>query len=107
MKNHSTSDWDCNESYAAEEWDESIILRSLLDDFMRYTAEGSQLVDDYYSLLPLVVQDINKSENEESFFYKTFSKLMKCVAHLREHNYKQTFQEYKAMVFDIKNKFNL
>lgn len=82
--------------------DEMNILRSFRDDYMRSTIEGYQLVNEFYSLVPVIVDGIEKSPQKEMCFKRAYSTFKKCIALIRENNFDQAFFEYKTMVSAIK-----
>lgn len=81
-------------------------LRSFRDSYMKASPEGKRLVEEYYSIAPKIVSEINKSESRFEIYDDLYEKVIKrCVSFIEEGRFEETKDLYCKMVNGLQEKF--
>ncbi len=88
----------CNYKGLSDNCEQLTVLRRYRDEQLAKTEEGQQLIKQYYSVAPEIVQAIEASDNKENTYEYIFSIIEQCVQLIKSKDFNQTLQTYKDMV---------
>lgn len=86
----------------ADGCEELTVLRAFRDNYVKKTADGGELVKQYYEIAPEIVEKIDGSQKREYFYKYIYGVVTACVKFIKENKYKEALSEYKKMVVKFK-----
>ena len=91
----------------ADDCKELTVLRSFRDTYLKSTQEGRALVEEYYSVAPLIVEKINSSDKKEKYYEYIYEVVEKCVKLIGIGEKERALNEYKFMTLNLKKEFKI
>ena len=91
----------------ADDCEELTVLRSFRDTYLKSTQEGRALVEEYYSVAPLIVEKINSSDKKEKYYEYIYEVVEKCVKLIGIGEKERALNEYKFMTLNLKKEFKI
>lgn len=104
VNNSDTEDWDCylttacvSEMGLPDNCNELSKLRFLRDNYILKTAEGQEMIKEYYRKAPLVVKSLNKLKNRSGIYRHIYHDLISFSVRMIENgNYEEATEYYKS-----------
>jgi hypothetical protein len=90
-----------------DDCDELTTLRRFRDEYMKSTEEGTQLVDEYYKIAPIIVEKIETSGKREVYYKYINEVVERCIKLFNINENERVLNEYKFMVINLKKEFAL
>lgn len=85
-----------------DDCEELTVLRSFRDGYMLTNKEGKALVDEYYTIAPVIVEKLMASEHADAYFKDIYQTILKCVQLIKSGENEQAIDVYKQMVLKYK-----
>lgn len=85
--------------------EELTALRRFRDTYMKSTENGRKSVEEYYSIAPKIVAQIDKSADKDSVYNEIYGVIVKCIADIERGNNAFAEQRYCDMVNSLKLRF--
>ena len=82
--------------------EELTALRNFRDGYMKKSAVGARLVEEYYAVAPQIVKAIDKSPERDGYYNYIYGEIKTCVALINAGKYKETQKRYTQMVTRLK-----
>jgi hypothetical protein len=83
------------------------ILRYYRDNYLLNTINGRRMVEDYYSIAPIIVNQIDRLPNKNQIYSDIYSQyLKKIILLINQNEFDSASQKYKTMVDDLLIKYN-
>jgi formylglycine-generating enzyme required for sulfatase activity len=96
----------CNNSGKPDDCYELTSFRQFRDGWLAKQPDGKELIDEYYKIAPLIVENINKSEKKESIYTAIWERcLLNCLRLIEEKQFHECKKEYMRMVDELKSVF--
>lgn len=96
----------CVNTYGlSDDCQELTILRWFRDTYIRSLSNSNSLVDEYYTIAPLIIQKIQEDPNHEKVWGNIFTIIQKSVKLILKSDYDRAFNEYIKMVNDLKRNY--
>lgn len=87
-----------------DDCEELTALRNFRDGYMKKSAEGARLVEEYYEVAPKIVKAIEASPEKSKYYDYIYGKIKTCMALIAQGSLEETQKEYTDMVAYLKNK---
>lgn len=85
---------------------ELTMFRNFRDNWLSKQIDGKQLITEYYSIAPKIVERINNLNNAKEIYQQIWEKYLKsCLYYLEQKDEKSCKKQYIKMVLDLKNKY--
>lgn len=79
-----------------------VTLRNYRDNYLLKTTNGRKLVDNYYSIAPLIVNQIDSLKTKNQIYFGIYERYIKNIVNLINHNeFESATQKYEKMVDDL------
>lgn len=83
-------------------------FRRFRDLWLLYEPDGKAIIEEYYSIAPLIVQYIESNDEKADIYRNIFDKyLSKCLKRIEDNDYQGCKQKYIEMVNELKHMFLL
>lgn len=82
-------------------------LRRFRDSYMRQTQIGRALIDEYYQVAPKIVQRINTSNKQETYYSYINEVIDRCVNFIENGENEKALTEYRFMTLNLKKIFEI
>lgn len=82
--------------------EELTVLRNFRDGYMKKSAVGARLVEEYYAVAPQIVKAIDKSPERDGYYNYIYGEIKTCVALINAGKYEETQKRYTQMVTRLK-----
>lgn len=82
-------------------------LRRFRDSYMRQTQIGRALIDEYYQVAPKIVQRINTSNKQETYYSYINEVIDRCVNFIENGENEKALTEYRFMTLNFKKIFEI
>ena len=84
------------------------LLRNYRDDYLLKTKEGQKIVDNYYLIAPIIVNQIEMFENKKEIYSDIYDQHLKNIVYLVNNNKLESASEkYEEMVKELITKYNI
>ena len=81
-------------------------LRNFRDNVLMNMHEGKELIEEYYSIAPSIVENINKAEGKSEIYLNIYNEMILPVMENIEHeNYTRAVDIYRNYTFALKTKY--
>ena len=87
--------------------EELTVLRAFRDGYMQTIDGGAGLIKEYYSVAPNIVDRIKTSDGQDKYFKYIYGVVERCVKLISSGENERALNEYKNMVNNLRNEFNL
>ena len=85
---------------------EITLMKEFRDGFFSRTAEGRQLIQEYYDIAPTIVKRIaREADPEEKYLYLWNTYIRKCVEFIEKDQNRQCGRLYQAMMSELKEEY--
>lgn len=85
-----------------DDCEELMLLRHYRDDWLANQPEGPRLIEEYYSIAPGIVQNIDRLPNANEIYMGLYRKYIKpCVDMINKKYYLECENHYKQMVLSL------
>lgn len=85
---------------------ELTMLRNFRDYWLAHQPEGENLIKEYYEIAPVIVDNINRSNEKEETYMKIWNEyLVPCLSFIEEKRYEDCKELYILMVKSLKSNF--
>jgi len=78
------------------------VLRNFRDTYVASTANGKELINEYYQTAPLIVNEINKRSNANEIYSSLFTEIENAVSLIEQKMYSVAFELYCKIVRELK-----
>lgn len=96
----------CESQGKADDCYELTLLRSYRDRYLLSTAEGADLVREYYNIAPTIVSRIARSEAPDRVYKEIWKNyLAPCIGMIEAGKPEECRERYMAMVYDLKGRY--
>ena len=82
---------------------ELTVLRNFRDNVLKATDEGMDLVNEYYTIAPTLVDKINASDNKAEIYADIYKRIQLCITAIENDDRSLAVQLYKDMVCYVEN----
>lgn len=79
-------------------------LRTFRDGYLKKTAEGSALVEQYYEIAPKIVEKIEASGKQKEYYEYIYGVVTECVACIEKGDSDGALARYRDMTLTLKEK---
>lgn len=90
-----------------DDCEELTILRNFRDQYLKQSAEGTELVKFYYKIAPEIVRKIEQSSEKDSFYDEIYTRIRACVEMIKKEQFQETRNLYISMVRDLLEKLDM
>lgn len=81
-------------------------FRSFRDKWIKNLEDGESLINEYYSIAPVIVRNIDKKENKDTIYFNIWEEYLKeCLFTMERGQYQRCKEIYCGMVYDLKLKY--
>ena len=77
---------------------ELTVLRAFRDSYLKNTAEGENLVREYYEIAPKIVERVNGSSKKDEIYEEIYRRIACCIEHIQAGENETAVQVYREMV---------
>lgn len=85
---------------------EIILMKQFRDGYFSESAEGKQLIQEYYDIAPTIVKRISReADPEEKYRYLWNTYIKKCVDHIENGRNEQCSSLYETMMSELKEEY--
>ena len=90
----------------ADDCEELAAMRFFRDKWLRGQPDGTELIEDYYRIAPVIVEKINKQPNRKSIFAMLYqSYILPCVKCIKAEKFIDSKRIYVDMVTTMKQEY--
>ncbi len=79
-------------------------LRTFRDGYLKKTAEGSALIEQYYEIAPKIVEKIEASGKQKEYYEYIYGVVTECVAYIEKGDSEGALARYRDMTLTLKEK---
>ena len=84
---------------------ELTVLRKFRDAYLKRQDGGKLLINEYYTIAPLIVAQIDASKEKETIYAEIYETILKCIELYEIEEYEKILNLYIKMVKELKDKF--
>ena len=84
---------------------ELTMMRKLRDEYIIKQLNHQDLIDEYYSLAPSIVEKLNSENNFKELYSNIYSVINVCAKHMENKNFESAFKEYQDMFESLKKTY--
>lgn len=96
----------CESQGRADDCYELTLLRDYRDSYLMSSAEGAELVEEYYNIAPTIVNRISRQKNAKELYGEIWdSYLIPCVHLIEEGEQEACRERYMDMVHTLKGRY--
>jgi TPR repeat protein len=96
----------CDSLKKPDDCEELTILRSYRDNWLRKQSDGDELVQEYYRIAPVIVENIDKEPNSSTIYLDILhDSIEPCIEDIKNGNNEQCKERYMQMVLNLKQKY--
>ena len=81
-------------------------LRNFRDNYLMNSADGERLISEYYSIAPVLVEKINRREDQDDIYEAIYTTVCRVVDMLGAKDYDKAIETYREMVLGIQDIVN-
>lgn len=82
-------------------------LRHYRDNYLKSTASGKNLVEQYYRISPEIVSHVERDEDKSKVYAFIHNRVLKACEQIDQHKYPSAKRTYKGMVEHLLTRYNL
>jgi len=96
----------CDSLKKPDDCEELTILRSYRDNWLIKQSDGNKLVQEYYRIAPVIVENIDKEPNSSTIYLDILhDSIEPCIEDIKNGNNVQCKERYTQMVLNLKQKY--
>lgn len=81
-------------------------LRKFRDEHLLTDSQGKELVNEYYSISPAIVQKIDASNDKEGYYRYIYNEIQKCISQIESCSNDDAVETYRSMVYYLMKEFD-
>lgn len=81
-------------------------LRKFRDEYLLTDSHGNELVNEYYSISPDIIQKINASNDKEGYYQYIYNEIQKCLSQIESCSNIDAVETYRNMVYYLMKEFD-
>lgn len=94
----------CESQKKGDDCYELSLLRDFRDDYLLRTAEGVQMVHEYYDVAPSIVKHIGKRQDSDKIYEGIWQQyLSPCIRLIESDRKEECVELYRSMVYELKD----
>lgn len=90
-----------------DDCDELVTLRQFRDEYMLKLPNGRAMIEEYYRIAPLIIEEIQNSSDPHQIYNSIFDVIRCCVKLIKSGENQEALDEYKSMVLGLKQRFGV
>ena len=84
---------------------ELTVLRRFRDEYMKKLPEGEALINEYYRIAPMIVDNIKSDPGKETILNEIFNTITVCVTYIELDQPNEALIKYMTMVLNLSQKY--